>query len=286
MKKICVIGNPAKHSLSPIIHNYWLNKYGIEGKYEIKEMKNENFAQFFLQIEKEGYSGCNITIPYKEKAYELVGVRKRESEFIGAVNTVWIEKGQLIGSNTDGYGFCENIEKSIQGFDFKGKKAVVLGAGGAARAIISAILAKGAEVTLLNRTIEKAEKLKNDFTDKGIDTQKILIKDWEQWEQILSLANILINTTSLGMSGQEELKLDLKNLPQEAIVTDIVYRPLMTKLLLEAQKRGNKIVDGLGMLLHQARPGFEIWFQEELKARGIKNVEVSKELRSKVEEHL
>jgi len=282
MKKVCVIGYPAKHSLSPVIHNYWLEKYNIEGSYEIREIEPDKFDDFFLNLHKEGYVGCNVTLPFKEKAFELSDPFSFTEKVIGAVNTIIIEDGRYVGHNTDAYGFIKNIEKSSKEFDFKKGAAVVLGAGGAARAVINSLLFKDVpEIILLNRTIEKAENIRNDLhvnihKNQEFILERLKIIPWEERNEALAEAKLLVNTTSLGMVGQPELDINIDKLPKDALVTDIVYRPLETKLLNQARERGNPVVDGLGMLLYQAVPGFELWFKEE-------NVEVTPELRKKVE---
>lgn len=288
MKKVCIIGYPAKHSLSPVIHGYWLEKYGIEGKYEIRETEPEKFDDFFRNLHEEGYVGCNITVPFKEMAYQLIKENGRligNDNYLGAINTIQIKDGQYFGVSTDIFGFFENIKINSPEFEFKNSNVVILGGGGAARSIISDIVLKGAkQVILTNRTKKNVEKIKDELTD--IYSRKVKIFDWEQRSEALSGANLLVNTTSLGMVGQPPLEIDLTNLPKDALVTDIVYKPLITPLLQQAKDRGNPIVDGLGMLLYQAVPGFEMWFAEELKAKGIKGVEVTPELRKLVESKL
>jgi shikimate dehydrogenase len=298
MKKVCVIGYPAKHSLSPAIHNYWLEKYGIEGKYEIREIEPDKFDGFFQNLEKEGYVGCNVTIPYKERAFELVREMggeigehpsHRGHEYVvGAINTIAVKDSKYIGKNTDWLGFLHNIQHSVPNDIFvkcfTAGKAVVLGAGGAARGIILALGASGMlgtpDIILLNRTRDKAERIKNELADELRYDFNINVIDWERRNDALHDANLLVNTTSLGMTGQPPLDIDLSNLPKDALVTDIVYRPLITPLLQAAKERGNPIVDGLGMLLYQAVPGFEMWFADELAGR---RVEVPPELRLRVE---
>lgn len=286
MKKVCVIGYPAKHSLSPVIHNYWLDKYDIQGKYEIREVEPNNFDNFFRNLYNEGYVGCNITVPFKEAAFKIAKELGSEIGTIenvaAAINTVLINDGKYIVKNSDAPGFNVNLQESVKEFDFKKGKVVVIGAGGAARGIITGIITKHVpEVILLNRTIENAEQIKKEIKNKISKDIKVI--SWDKLNESLAGANLLINTTSLGMIGQPPLEINLHHLPKDAIVTDIVYRPLVTPLLKAAQQRGNQIVDGLGMLLYQAVPGFNMWFSEELKSRGISSVEVTKELREKVE---
>lgn len=297
MKKVCLIGYPAKHSLSPAIHGYWLEKYGIEGKYEIRETNPENFDNFFRNLHEEGYVGCNITVPFKERAFELKdGLEKEYNNFqIGqvadwakAANTVVIRDGRKIVSNTDFLGFYDSIIKTYSDFNLKKGKVVILGAGGAARGIVQALIfANAPEIVILNRTQDKSEQIINEIYEPQI-RKKFTTIPWEQRSAALKNANLLVNTTSLGMVGQPPLDIDLSLLPKDALVTDIVYRPLITPLLQAAKDRGNPIVDGLGMLLYQAVPGFEMWFAEELAELKkndptFKGVEVTPELRKKIE---
>jgi len=284
MKKVCVIGYPAKHSLSPAIHNYWLDKYGIDGKYEIREIEPDNFDEFFHNLQNEGYVGCNITLPFKERAFKLLkemdGDLGVQENAMGAINTVGILPGGVYkGVNTDGIGFLKNLEANFDA-DFKNGKIVILGAGGAARAIIVGLIVSGVkELYLLNRTKHKADKIKNEIESLFADASVITVR-WEERNDTLKKATVLINTTSMGMVGQPELDINLDYLPKYTLVTDIVYRPLITPLLKVAKERGNPVVDGLGMLLYQAVSGFEMWFAEELNGR---KVEVTAELRAKVE---
>lgn len=260
MKKVCVIGYPAKHSLSPKLHGYWLNLYNIDGSYEALEINPEEFKARFRNLHSEGFVGCNVTVPFKEEVFKIVDEIDDFAKSIGAVNTVVIKDGKYIGSNTDAYGFIQNIKSTKTDFDFTKGAAVILGAGGAARAVVAGLIAENVpEIIIINRSIDKAEKIKHDI-EKTFGKQNIRIVSWEKRNEVLSNANLLVNTTVLGMNGQAELDISLDTLPKEALVNDIVYRPLITKLLQEAEARGNIIVDGLGMLLHQAVPGFELWF--------------------------
>ncbi len=303
MKKVCVIGYPIKHSLSPEIHNYWLKENGIEGSYEKLEIHPDDFDERFKNLHSEGYVGCNITLPFKERAFELIAqmggfddsVESSAAIITGAVNTVSIINGKYIGKNTDYIGFLDNITTQHNADVINGK-TIVLGAGGAARAIVMSLMIGHVpattdnipEIIITNRSKYKAEKIVDDL-NKYKDTAfsdwngTISVIDWRQIDKALEGANLLINTTSLGMAGQPPLDINLEHLPKDALVTDIVYRPLITPLLQAAQDRGNPIVDGLGMLLHQAAPGFEMWFADELNGR---KVEVTKELRDKIEARL
>lgn len=255
LKKAFVIGWPIKHSRSPLIHNYWIEKYGIAGHYEKLAVSPEELTSFLNTFDKLGYVGGNITVPHKEQSFKTIEKSDEVASRIGACNTVWTDCGKMHSANTDGYGFLANLDHQQSGWDDNNNVAMVLGAGGASRAIIDALLQRKFEtVYIANRTIQRANDLVKLFGQrcKAIDIDKIPCT--------LGQTNFLVNTTSLGMSGQPELNISLDALPMESVVTDIVYTPLKTKLLLQAEQRGNRIIDGLGMLLHQAVPGFEKWF--------------------------
>jgi len=252
MRKIAgVIGWPVKHSLSPKLHNYWLNKYGIDGEYLRQEVKPENLAAAVKACVAEGWCGFNLTLPHKELVLPMLDSIDDVAAAIGAVNTVVIKPGgKLHGTNTDAYGFIENIRPAINGKN----KAVLLGAGGAAKAVCHALTKEGfVNIVVLNRTPEKAAAFSAQFP-------RATSVVWEERNSVLCDADLLVNATSLGMAGKEPLDIDLSSLPKHALVTDIVYTPLITPLLAQAKARGNPIVDGLGMLLHQAVPGFKAWF--------------------------
>jgi len=276
MIKAGVIGYPIAHSLSPRLHNFWLKKYTIDGEYKAYEVAPDALEDFIRTMPARGFAGCNVTIPHKERVCELL---KAEGEvgnsalMLNAVNTVVVKNGKLHGSNTDTFGFSQNISPHIK----TKKKAVVLGAGGAATAIWHVLISLGfSEVHLTNRTKENLEHKKTllDAMIKRMPSVKYIIHDWDARSAVLRDADLLVNTTSLGLPGNPPLDIDLSLLPQDALVTDIVYNPLITPLLAAAQARGNPIVDGLGMLLHQAAPGFEAWFG--------KKPEVTKELRESI----
>lgn len=251
--KAGVIGYPIHHSKSPIIHQYWLEQYNIEGSYEAIEIKPEDLKEKIQSLIDKGFDGFNVTIPHKESIFNLCDAVDEAAQKIGAVNTVVIKNKKLIGMNTDAFGFIQNIMAQSL-FDFKGKKTLVIGAGGASRALIHGLASEGIEQILLtNRTVDKAEKLKE------ISPNKIEIIDWGDKENFLDGIDLLVNATSLGMVGQPKLDMALDNLSLDTLVTDIVYAPLMTPLLERAQDRGNEIVTGIGMLLHQARPAFAAW---------------------------
>lgn len=251
--KAAVIGYPIHHSKSPMIHQHWLEEHGITGSYEAIEIKPGELEVKIAEIIERGYDGFNCTIPHKENIFDFCDEIDNTAKIIGAVNTVTIKNKKLIGKNTDAFGFIQNI-KVQSDFCFKSKRALVIGAGGASRAILYGLLKDGVEKILLtNRTKEKAVNL------QSLNPDKIKIIDWEEKENYLNEINLLVNATSLGMVGQHELNIDLKNLNKNALVTDIVYTPLMTPLLERASAQGNDIVTGVGMLLHQARPAFEAW---------------------------
>ena len=248
-----VCGHPIAHSRSPLIHGYWLATYGLPGSYEPLDMEPADFESFMREITRARWTGGNVTIPHKEAAFRAVRRLDVDAEEIGAVNTLWLEDGDLCGGNTDSYGFAANLDEHAPGWD-QGRRAVVLGAGGAARAIIHALKRRGfADIRVVNRTLARAQEIADQFGSP------LTAHGEEGVEALLTDADLLVNTTPLGMHG-EALALDLRPLPDSAIVTDLVYVPLETPLLAAARGRGLKTVDGLGMLLHQAAPGFELWF--------------------------
>lgn len=251
----CVIGWPVKHSRSPIIHRYWLSELGLAGDYVRHPVEPEQAAAFFADFAKGPFIGCNVTVPHKEVAFASVDHADAVATALGAVNTVWLENGKLLGSNTDAEGFVANLDQLAAGFDANPGEAIVLGAGGAARAVIWALKARGfAPIHVINRTRDRAEAMAERF---GSDVRAA---GWENLPALLPNASLLVNTTSLGMEGQPPLVIDLALARDDLLVTDIVYIPLETPLLKAARERGLKTVDGLGMLLHQAVPGFERWF--------------------------
>ena len=252
--KTAVIGHPINHSKSPLIHNYWIAQHKLSGSYEAIEIAPNKLEQKTQQLIDNGYAGFNVTVPHKETIFKLCDTHDKAAEKIGAVNTVIICDGKMHGCNTDGFGFTHNIKSAAKNFDFTAGPAYVLGAGGAARAIIYALLKEGVpEIILTNRTLSRAEEL------RIMNVKKISIAPWQDFTPI-ARTNILINTTALGMTGKSDLPFDLTNLPKDALVTDIVYAPLDTQLLKAARERGNLTVTGIGMLLHQARPAFEMWY--------------------------
>jgi shikimate dehydrogenase len=251
-----VMGWPVAHSLSPRLHGFWLSEYGIDGAYVPFAVPSDRLFEAVRALPALGLAGVNLTIPHKEAAMALVDAVDAAARRIGAINCIVVDAGgKLTGSNSDGYGFIESVREGAPGWQASGGACVVLGAGGAARAICVALLDAGAEeVRIINRTAERAEKLAADFGSS------LVTIPWSDRQEALSGAALLVNATSLGMTNQPDLDIELGNLPTDAIVADIVYAPLETGLLSEAKQRGNPAVDGLGMLLHQARPAFASWF--------------------------
>ncbi len=254
MKKAFVIGHPIAHSRSPKIHGHWLKAYGIAGSYEAIDVMPGDLPAFLSAFGENGFNGGNVTIPHKEAVFAVVKRRDAAAEQIGAINTLWTEDGELRGGNTDAHGFAANLDEYAPGWAGNGP-AVVLGAGGAARAIIHALKERGvSDIRIVNRTKARAVELRDQF-GAGVSAHGS-----EATDELNADAGLLINTTALGMHGNEGLPADPAGLPAHAIVTDIVYVPLETPLLAAARRRGLKTVNGLGMLLHQAVPGFERWF--------------------------
>ena len=272
MKKTCVIGSPISHSRSPLIHNYWLSKHRIEGEYKKKEVTKDELANFFRSFMETGYVGCNVTIPHKEAVLPFI-ISDEKAKLLGAVNTIYLEDDKLIGTNTDGEGFLMSLKGDIQNITLKNKSVTILGAGGAARSIIMALLDDGvAEIQIINRSEDRSRLLKNAFGPK------IKITPWTRKSEALENQDLLVNTTSLGMKNQPELDISLDKLPGHAAVADIVYVPLETELIMTAKLRGNKTSPGLGMLLNQAVPGFKLWFDKE--------PEITAELRALLENNI
>ncbi len=254
IRKAAVLGHPISHSKSPLIHNYWLKKYAIDGAYEAFDVLPEKLEEVVRRLATNGYAGFNVTLPHKERMLDLCNTVDELAQGVGAVNTAVIRGGKIIGTNSDVAGFTENIKTIKPQFDFKAGPVVVLGAGGAARAVVHALMLEGApEIRIVNRTRAKAEVFMETYSN-------VKVWEWSQRSSILSGANLLVNTTAMGMTGKEPLEINLGELPTNALVNDIVYAPLMTDLLLAAQARGNPVVTGIGMLLHQARPSFHSWF--------------------------
>jgi len=251
-----VAGFPIKHSRSPLIHSYWLRQHGLEGDYRKVEVAPDDFASFLDGVKsgRNPYRGGNVTIPHKEAAYRIADVRDEVVVRLGAANTLWLEEGRLHATNTDVYGFLANLDQRCQGWD-AAKRAVVLGAGGASRAIIHGLLDRGLErIDIVNRTEARAQELAAHFGEA------VAGHGMEKLHHVLRGTQLLVNTTSLGMNGEDVPQIDWATFSPHALVTDIVYTPLETGLLRQAKAAGLATVDGLGMLLHQAVPGFEKWF--------------------------
>jgi shikimate dehydrogenase len=267
----CLIGWPAAHSRSPLIHHYWLRTLGIEGGYVIEAVPPDELGDFVLRLSLRGFVGANITIPHKERALALSKPDDR-ARAVGAANTLWYRDGELCSTNTDVEGFINNLDASAPGWDRAGE-ALVLGAGGSARGVVFGLIERGIKtVHLANRTVDRASALAETF---GAGVQPV---GWDKMSELLPRAGLLVNTTSLGMHGQPALEIDVARLPDNAVVADLVYVPLQTELLAAAQGRGLKTADGLGMLLHQAVRGFELWFGQR--------PQVTPELRALVEADL
>ncbi len=253
-----VMGWPVAHSHSPRLHGYWLQHHGVDGVYLPLPVRPAAFARVLSALVELGFRGVNVTVPHKQAALAACDEVEPVARRIGAVNTIVLSGGRTRGSNSDGYGFLENLRQGAPGWRPEAAPAVVLGAGGAARAVVAALADAGApEIRLLNRTRARAEALARDVGGA------ITLGDWADRDRVLEDAGLLVNTTTLGMTGAASLEIDLAGLPAGALVNDVVYTPLETPLLAAARARGNPAVDGLGMLLHQARPGFAAWFGVE-----------------------
>jgi shikimate dehydrogenase len=254
-----IMGWPVAHSRSPLLHGFWLRENGVDGAYVPLPVRPADLEQALRALPVLGFCGCNLTIPHKQQALRVADRVEPLARRIGAVNTIVVAAdGSLEASNTDIYGFRENLREQAPDWDPAAGPAVVLGAGGSARAAVAALADAGvAEIRIVNRTRRRAEAIAADLATGNIE---ISVHLWEQRSRVLDEAGLLVNTTSLGMSGEPPLDLDLSRLPVPAPVVDIVYVPLETGLLTAARRRGHVVVDGLGMLLHQGRPGFEAWF--------------------------
>jgi len=268
VKRACVIGRPVEHSRSPLIHRYWLAQYGIDGAYEKMAVAPEDLENFLGSLFERGFVGCNVTLPHKEAALRLADTADAAARAIGAANTLWLdEDAELHASNSDAYGFMTHLQQEAPRWNQRPRPVAVLGAGGAARAIVHGLVEGGAaKIRLINRSRDRARALARTFGEA------VEVVEWSRRNEALEGCGLLVNATSLGMTGEPPLDLDLALLPADAIVADIVYSPLETTLLAAARARGNQAVDGLGMLMHQAVPGFQRWF-------GVRP-EVSPELRA------
>ena len=264
--KAVLIGDPVLQSLSPVIHQYFLQQNNLSGSYEAWQVAKPNLPATIKLLVEQKYAGFNITIPHKEEVFTLCHKLSKTASLIGAVNTVSIlPDGSLYGHNSDAFGFYENILQQQPNFNLTNQNCLILGAGGASRAVLySLIKAKMATIFITNRSEHKLTKLLADFKDFAKQNQvNIVSLAWQEYRQILPKIALLVNATSLGMLNQNELNLDLRQLSCHTVVYDIVYKPLYTKLLLEAQKKGCPIITGLGMLVYQAMVGFELWFKQK-----------------------
>lgn len=261
--RAAVLGHPIAHSKSPVLHGFWLRQLGIKGAYEAIDTPPQQLAERLQALATQGYAGVNLTVPLKEAVLPLLQQTEPLAHTIGAVNAVLFTAKGMQGYNSDAYGFTANLQHAPvlaeSGLEPHLQQVRVLGAGGAARAVVAGVLQAGAKALVIcNRSRDKAEQLAADFA--AAFPVPVTVADWQDRHRTLQDATLLVNTTALGMQGKPPLELSLKSLPQTALVTDIVYQPLMTDLLLAAQARGNPVIDGLGMLLYQAQPAFEYFF--------------------------
>jgi shikimate dehydrogenase len=255
MKRACVIGWPIDHSRSPAIHGYWLELYGIDGDYTRVAVPPDGLAAFLESLAERGFQGCNVTVPHKEAVFRLVDETDATARATGAVNTLWLDNGRLYGANTDVYGFMTYLGLRVPGWTKRNAPVAILGAGGAARAIVFGFLEAGVEeIWLFNRTRDRAEAVARQFGPR------VKVFDWESRSEQARQASVLVNATSLGLKGIGGLAMDFSGFDADCVVADIVYVPLETELIRDAKACGLRTVDGLGMLLHQAVPGFEKWF--------------------------
>lgn len=268
--RVCITGQPVIYSRSPLLHGFWLKAYGIDGAYAREEVPPEGAADFYRSLARRGYVGCNVTAPNKEIAFSVLDEADESAAALGAANTLWLEDDRLFGASTDGYGFIANLDAGAPGWDKERRLALVLGAGGASRAIVHALVARGfGRVVLANRTLERAQAVAALFGPAVVPVTL------ERAAGMMADADVLVNCTSAGMKGSQPLQLDLSRLRPGTVVSDIVYVPLKTPFLKAAAALGLPTVDGLGMLLHQGVPGFERWFgvrpqvTEELRAHLI-----------------
>ncbi len=273
--RVWVLGWPVTHSRSPLIHNHWIKEHGIaKAVYEKHGVPPEELNATLSSFRGEGVIGANVTVPHKEAVFALLSHHDAAAKRLKAVNTIVDCETHFEGRNTDGYGFMANLKAEAPGVDFTSRPAMILGAGGAARAILVALADAGVpEIRLVNRTVEKADALLKELNVRGTALS------WDEAPNALEGVGLLANTSSLGMTGMDPLDLTLEKLDPSALVTDIVYSPLETDLLARARARGNAVVDGLGMLLHQAVPGFEAWFGVRPKVTPALRALVLKDLR-------
>ncbi len=272
VRAACVIGWPVAHSRSPLIHGHWIKQHKLAADYRREALTPEAAADFLANLPARGYVGCNVTLPHKEAALAASEPDDR-ARAVGAANTLWLDGGRLLSTNTDVEGFTNNLDASVPNWDRRLSEAVVLGAGGSARAVVYGLIERGfARIHVVNRTFDRAVMLRERF---GAAVQPA---NWSALPHLLTRAGLLVNTTLLGMTGQARLEIDLAPLPADALVADLVYAPLETPLLAAARGRGLATADGLGMLLHQAVRGFSLWF-------GVRP-DVTAELRALIEADL
>lgn len=269
----CILGRGITYSRSPLIHNHWISKYGVDSQYGICDLPEENLRDFLSSIRDGKSAGCNVTTPYKQTVIQYLDAIDDAASVIGSVNTIYRRDGQLRGTSTDGTGYIGHLKNTQPDLVLENAKVLVLGAGGAARSIADALLQNGCSVIYIaNRTVAKARDI------GGLQPDIIKPLPWDEVQSVTGQVDLLINTTSLGMVGRQPLVLPLEDTRPDCVISDIVYAPLETQLLAQARGLGRPVVDGLGMLLHQAVPGFQLWF-------GIKP-QVTDELRALVEQDL
>jgi shikimate dehydrogenase len=255
MMRACVIGWPISHSRSPLIHNYWLRQYGIDGTYTREPVKPEDLETFLRSFEARGLKGCNVTVPHKEAVFALAAIRDPSAVAVSAANTLWLDNGRLACANTDTYGFMANLDASAPDWQKRSGPILILGAGGSARAVVYGFLEAGmGDIRVFNRTPDRAHELARHFG------ARVTVQAWDARNEHVSEAAIIVNTTTLGMNGTGSTGIDFSRAQTGAVVADLVYVPLETEFLKTARVNGLIGVDGLGMLLHQAVPGFEKWF--------------------------
>ncbi|AGK59608.1 shikimate 5-dehydrogenase [Hyphomicrobium denitrificans 1NES1] len=255
MMRACVIGWPISHSRSPLIHNYWLRQYGIEGTYTREPVKPEDLDAFLHSLEARGLQGCNATVPHKEAAFMLAAIRDPSAVAVSAANTLWLDNGRLACANTDTYGFMANLDASAPDWRKRSGPILILGAGGSARAVVYGFLDAGmSDIRVFNRTPDRAHELARHFG------ARVTAQAWDARNEHVSEAAVIVNTTTLGMNDTGSTGIDFTRAQTGAVAADLVYVPLETEFLKMARANGLIGVDGLGMLLHQAVPGFEKWF--------------------------
>jgi shikimate dehydrogenase len=255
MKRACVIGWPIAHSRSPLIHGYWLRKYGIDGSYTKEPVRPEALPEFLASLKERGFAGCNVTVPHKEAVFAAAEIREPSAVAVGAANTLWFEGNALACANTDTYGFMANLDQCAAEWRKVPGPVLILGAGGSARAVIYGFLEAGRDdIRVFNRTLDRAQDIARHFG------ARVSAWGWDVRNEHVSEASLIVNTTTLGMNGVGDPEIDLSRARKDTILTDLVYVPLETPLLRSARQHGLVGVDGLGMLLHQAVPGFEKWF--------------------------